>query len=162
MIVKTDKNLLVDIETKIERNHYVAIAYDLEKNELGFAEFNKLEEDEMWLYQIKTYPENRGIGSTLLDFVEFWAAKFDCNHVTGKYGPTSDYTKEFYDKNCYEIIEREYYQRLEKWIEKESSITKFMQKYQQEPKVTTDKKEEIKQIVEPITKNTEKPCFAKK
>ena len=164
MIVKTDKNLLINVETIIDRNHYLTIAYDLGKNELGFAEFNKRTDDELWLYQIKTYPENRnlGIGSALLEFVEFWAAKFDCNHVAAKYGPTSDYVKEFYYKNNYEFIEREYYTRLEKPVDKESTINKMIQKHKQEPTVFVDKKNETinetkeKDKKEPTTTNNKR------
>ena len=158
MIVKTDKNVLINVETIIDRNHYLTIAYDLEKNELGYAEFNKLKDAELWLYQIKTYPENRnlGIGSALLEFVEFWAAKFDCNHVAAKYGPTSDYVKEFYDKNGYEFIEREYYERLEKPVDKESTINKMIQKHKQEPTVFVDKI-----ISDTKEKNEQKPMNKK-
>ena len=164
MIVKTDKKLLINIETIIKDDNYLTIAYDLKKNELGYAEFNKLKNNELWLYHIKTYPENRnlGIGSALLDFVDYWAVQFDCNHIAGKYGPTSDYTAEFYDKNGYEIIELEYYHRLEKHVKKDAIINKIMQKYHQEPTIFVDKTEEIKQIVEPLTKSQETICFAKK
>ncbi len=149
MIVKTDKNIYINVETTFEKDHYKTSAYSLEGETLGYASFHKLKEDEVWLYQVATYENyrNNGIGSVLLDMVSYWSAVLNCNHIAGKFSPSSEHVEEFYAKNGYDIVQKEYYLRLEKTIEKDNTIKDIQNKYKAIPTISQNKTAEIKKIV---------------
>ena len=166
MIVKTDKNKAIKIETTYEDEQFLIQAHDLLGNYLGYAEVGQYVAKEAWLFQVKTFPEyrNQGVGSVLLDMVSFWSAKMCCNMIAGKFAPSSDYAKEFYFKNGFYIYPEDNYNRLEKPIEEEKVIKEIKEKYNQEPKCTY-KRSAIREIVnfaESNAKQNETFGFAKK
>ena len=150
MIVKTDKNKLIDIETIIRTDCYYCYAYSLEGEKMGYASFVKQKEDEVWLYQVSTYENfrNQGIGSALLDFVSYWSTELNCKNIAGKFAPTSEHAEEFYYKNGFEIIQREYYFRLEKQLNKKEIIQNTIQKYKALPEISKTPKAEVKKYLE--------------
>lgn len=150
MIVKTDKNKLVNIETIKRTDCYYCYAFNLEGEKMGYASFVKQKDDEVWLYQVATYEDfrNQGIGSVLLDFVAYWTTELNCNNIAGKFKPTSPYAAEFYHKNGFDIVEKEYYFRLEKSLKKEQIIQNTKSKYKTLPTISEPKQIAVKNYVE--------------
>ena len=142
MVVKTDKNVYIIIETEKSDDQYTTYAYNFEGEKLGYASFTTWVDSEIWLYQVKTFEpfRNQGIGSTLLDFVSYYSAKLNYDHIAGKFSPTSEHAREFYFKNGYGIYEEDNYNRLEKKINKEEIMENMEKKYHIASTKQNDKK----------------------
>lgn len=144
MIIKTDKGKLIDLKTYLNGSQYKISAKDLDGKSLGFANFKKLSDDEIWLYQIATFSEfqNNGIGSSILDILDFWACDLGCKKILGKFSPSTMYAENFYYKNGYKIYQMNYCLVLEKNIDKNTVLKNTIQKYQTLPKIETENIEE--------------------
>lgn len=156
MIIKTDKDKLIDLKTYLDGSQYKISAKDLNGKVLGFANFKKLNKDEIWLYQIATFSEfqNNGIGSSILDILDFWTCDLGCKKILGKFSPSTMYAENFYYKNGYKIYQVNYCLILEKNIDKKTILKNTIQKYKTLPKIETENtKENNNKQTKSIAKN---------
>ncbi len=65
----------------------------------------------IWLNKIETYKKfaHQGVGTALIQLLEYFAYKNNINYIEGKFYPDNEYAKPFYEKYGYKI-EKEYYE----------------------------------------------------
>ena len=70
--------------------------------EMGFVTF-KIYNDILWIYKLETNSKfyRQGVASAIVDITEFFAIKHGANRVEGKFFPTNEYARPFYEKNGY-------------------------------------------------------------
>ena len=70
----------------------------------------KIKADRAWIYSIGTAEkfQNMGVGQTLLNCFEYCCAMKRCQTVEGKYYPSNEFARQFYEKNSYEIYKDGY------------------------------------------------------
>lgn len=97
-----NKKYLINIE-EVGRCFTIS-CINVEGEEMGYATC-LLKEDSLWLYKIETYEKfaHQGVGSALLDIVEFLAMQNRRKTVDGKYYPLNEFAKPFYEKHGYFI-----------------------------------------------------------
>ena len=133
MKVKT-KNETIDIEIFKEsgkgndKDFYEIIAYNEQKDVLGFVNFSVGDKSIiygysantiwMWLIQTNENYQHSGIGQTLLNMMEYVAVITGYTRIEGKYYPKNEFAKPFYLKNNYKIDIDDYDQFIIKDIEK--------------------------------------------
>ena len=110
MIVKGKKNAFyAEAEYDDVADYYIVRVFSDYGNIMGRISF-KIEDDETWIYSINAYDEyqHMGVGQALLDACEYISCKNGVRRIRGKYFPSNEYAKPFYEKNDY-IITKEYY-----------------------------------------------------
>lgn len=80
--------------------YFTITCFDENGKEMGHATCI-LNEDSLWLNKIETYKEyaHQGIGSAIIDIVEYLAMQKRKPMVDGKYYPLNEYAKPFYEKH---------------------------------------------------------------
>ena len=80
----------------------------------------KIKSGKTWIYNIATEEayQHNGIGQALIYVCEYMSATRNVKLIEGKYYPSNEFAKPFYDKNGYEIIKEGYETFIQKGIVK--------------------------------------------
>lgn len=111
MIIKGEKDTFnLTIKFEVYENFYTINALSHDSKIMGRINF-KVDFNKAWIYSIKTFDEyqSRGVGQALLDACEYISCKNGVKCIQGKYYPSNEYAKPFYEKNGYKIT-KEYYE----------------------------------------------------
>jgi len=100
--------LIVDFSKKYK--YYTVSALAKNKILLGEMTFKIGDYRNIWLYKIATIDkyQKQGIGSKLLNYLEFFANEHRIKQIEGKYFPSNGSAKSFYENRGY-TIEKEGY-----------------------------------------------------
>ena len=102
--LKDNKPVEHNLIIEKQNDFYVVKCVDKDNEELGFINF-EIKNNKVWIYKIETNPNffHQGIGTALLNTMEYIAMLNNISRVEGKYYPTNEYTKPFYEKYGYYI-----------------------------------------------------------
>ena len=110
--------------------------YNLQNEEIGSLYYciNQTNaRNDLWLINIniKPYYQTRGLGQFLFDLLVNDAILAHVNFIEGKYFPTNDHAKPFYEKNGCEIYKEYYDTYVRKDIDDYSNINEYFTKVNQ-------------------------------
>ena len=107
-----EKETVYDLKFKYYKSdNYFEIKCYKDKKKLGYLTFKVTgkHSNEIFVYQIKaTSTLNKGVGSSLIDALEYFAYINDIESFNAKYYPTTDNVKDFYAHRGYEIYKDGY------------------------------------------------------
>ena len=88
-------------------NYYELISYDVSGAQMGKLTFkiSNSNNRQIWLNNIEVYNEymHKGVGSALMSAFEYIAYRHRIEYIEGKYYPTNEHAKPFYDSLGYTI-----------------------------------------------------------
>ena len=131
MLVKTPKG---KIEVELYKDDaglnedplfYRIIAFSKDKKEMSHVNFSIQSQKKVWLYHVATKPnyQHMGLATALIQVMEYFiTTKYGSDYVEGKYAPSNDYAKYFYEKNHYDIWEDSYKHYISKSLYKKEII----------------------------------------
>lgn len=114
-----------------DSNYYKISAVNENGEEVGYLNFRKMTKpDEIWVYKIETKEEHqdKGYGTAMIDALEFFACKYGISNIEGKYYPSNNKVKPFYEKLGYRIDFDDYSQCVSKWINIKKTYEKLLPK----------------------------------
>lgn len=131
MLVKTPKG---KIEVELYKDDaglnedplfYRVIAFSKDKQEMSHINFSIQPRQRIWIYHIATKPQfqHMGLATALSKVMEYFVTTvYNVNYAEGKYAPSNDYAKDFYNKNDYEIWVDDYKHYISKSLDKQKII----------------------------------------
>ena len=107
-------------------DYYSLNAWSKDNKEMGFLTY-KIMSDGIWVLKLETYEEyqNKGVASALMDLLEYECKKNCKDVIEGKFYPSNQFAKPFYENRGYLIEHETYGQTIFKYIPKnETEATK--------------------------------------
>ena len=126
-LAKSDyfENITLDVIYEDEKKMYLVFAKNDKKEEMGYINFSLNPQlQRTWLWRIETYEpfQHQGIATALLSFMESESISRRYFCVEGKYLPTNEYAKPFYEKLGYDIDYEGYSEFIWKSLYKQEII----------------------------------------
>lgn len=108
VVFKDRKDFYLNITCDDLNDFYTVKALSFAEVLLGAMTFKTKQENyckKIWLYKIETFGEHqqKGVGTKLINFLEFFAQQNGVRFIEGKYYPENDRTKSFYEHRGYSI-----------------------------------------------------------
>lgn len=93
------------VKTKEDNVNYIKLILNKTNEEIGFANYKKTNVSTAWLYNIKIEEkfQGNGLGNLLMYAFENECVDKSVKYVEGKYYPTNNHAKSFYNKHNYSI-----------------------------------------------------------
>lgn len=85
-----------------DKDYYLIQVLNEDNKEMGFLSF-KAYDDYIWIFKLETHEEyrNKGVGSALLNMLEYMAKYKWKNSIEGKFYPDNEFAKPLYEKFGY-------------------------------------------------------------
>lgn len=118
-------NLYLETNYDEEDNFYTTTAMSMQDEKMGYITYKFIPNERLaWLCKIETYEnfQHRGVATALLSFFEHQAHSKRFFKIEGKYYPTNDFAKPFYQKMGYSIEKDGYEQYVDKYLNQDSTI----------------------------------------
>lgn len=106
-------------------NFYTATAMSMQNEGMGYITYKFIPKERLaWLNKIETYEDfqHQGVATALLSFFEHEARSKRYFRIEGKYYPTNNFAKAFYQKMGYHIEQDGYEQFVDKYLGQEDNI----------------------------------------
>mgnify|MGYP002515756219 CR=1 FL=1 len=126
-IAKSEQFPNIHLETCYdeEYNFYTTTAISMQNEKMGYITYKFIPKERLaWLCKIETYEnfQHRGVATALLLFFEQQARSKRYFKIEGKYYPTNEFAKPFYQKMGYLVEKDGYEQFVGKYLTRENII----------------------------------------
>ena len=102
-----------------ERQYFSVNAVDRDNHQMGLISFNIENKEYVFFGVLLVFKEfaRQGVGSKLVEFMEYVAQQGNVSTIRGDYDPEDDRAEKFYNKNGYKIVHIDDYDMVEKCID---------------------------------------------
>lgn len=126
-VAKNEKFTNIYLKKSYDENNnfYTATALSMQNEEMGYITYKFIPKERLaWLNKIETYEgfQHQGVATALLSFFEHEVRSKRYSRIEGKYYPTNNFAKPFYQKMGYHIEQDGYEQFVYKYLGQENSI----------------------------------------
>lgn len=118
-------NMYLETHYDEEDNFYTTTAMSMQNEKMGYITYKFIPKERLaWLCKIETYEnyQHQGVATALLSFFEHEVRSKRYFRIEGKYYPTNDFAKPFYQKMGYSIEKDGYEQYVDKYLNQDSTI----------------------------------------
>lgn len=100
----TNKEEIVHTLDIQKQQNFYSVSCIKNKEKIGFINF-EIKNNKTWIYKIETNKNylHQGVGTALIDMMEYISMLNKIERVEGKYYPENEYAKTFYEKYGYYI-----------------------------------------------------------
>ncbi|MGN0798080.1 MAG: GNAT family N-acetyltransferase [Christensenellales bacterium] len=119
------ENIILDVTYEDEKNMYLAVAKTEQNEKMGYINFSfNPRKHQTWLWKIETYEpyQHQGVATALLSFMESESISNRNFCIEGKFHPSNDYARPFYEKFGYDIDYEDYSEFIWKSLCKQDTI----------------------------------------
>lgn len=97
-----EKTKSFDLQIIKNKECYTIKCLTKDDDEMGFVTFT-IYNNILWIYKLQTNPKfyHKGVASAIIDITEFLAIKHNAKRIEGKFFPTNEFARPFYEKNGY-------------------------------------------------------------
>lgn len=114
MKIQHKKYGTIEVRKRILKDDYkkLSLVIESDKKEIGYVTY-KLKSSgrrTAWLQKIEVHKQyqSQKFGDLLIRLMENDLAQNGCNEIEGKFWPTNDHARPFYEKHGYEIVKDDY------------------------------------------------------
>lgn len=99
-----EKTKSFDLQITKDQKCYIIQCLTENDIEMGCVSF-RFFDDILWIYKLETNPKfyRQGVASAVMDIVELMAIKRGINKIEGRFFPSNDAARPFYEKNGYSV-----------------------------------------------------------
>lgn len=104
-----DKEFNIDVEYS-EKDKFFLLKAKNSNFQMGHVSFQLKKDKTIWIYKIVTNKMfyHQGVATALIYAMEYFAYNFNVKTIEGKFYPTNEFAKPFYEKLGYEIYKEDY------------------------------------------------------